>query len=104
MKQLSGPSSNLSLALRKAVAILATAAVAGVALMFSAMVLTVLLAVALLGAAYLWWKTRELRKQMREFPFPPPGPGAAQTTEREAFKGEVIEGEVIRVDEPGNRR
>jgi hypothetical protein len=44
------------------------------------MALAVLVAVGLLGVGYLWWKTRDLRRQMRERP-----PG-----------GRVIEGEVIR--------
>ncbi len=100
MKQLSGPSSGLPGLLQKAAAIVVTAALAGVALMFSAMVLAVLLMIALLGAAYLWWKTRGIRKQMREFPFPPP----RTPTEPEVFEGEVIEGEVIRVDESRGRR
>jgi hypothetical protein len=51
-----------------------------VAFMFSVMVFAVLVAVGLLGVGYLWWKTRDLRRQMRERP-----PG-----------GRVIEGEVIR--------
>lgn len=100
MKQLPGPSSNLPSVLRKAVAIIVGAALAAVALMFSAVVLVVLLGIALLGAAYLWWKTRALRRQMREFPFPP----QRAATRPEVFEGEVIEGEVIRVDEPGSRR
>ncbi len=94
MKHLSGPSSNLPNALRKAAAVIATGALVGVAFMFSAMVLMALLALAGLGSAYLWWKTRELRKQMRNFP---PRGGAM---EREVFRGEVIEGEAVRVDEP----
>lgn len=47
---------------------------------FSLVLFAVLVAVGLLVWAYLWWKTRALRKQMRERP-----PG-----------GRVIEGEVIR--------
>ncbi|MBL8526195.1 MAG: hypothetical protein JNL68_00775 [Burkholderiales bacterium] len=59
----------------------------GAALLIAAfMVSVVVFAIALAGAlvigGYLWWKTRELRRQMRERP-----PG-----------GHVIEGEVIRDD------
>ncbi|HWQ38516.1 MAG TPA: hypothetical protein VNM24_07870 [Burkholderiales bacterium] len=52
------------------------------AVMFSVLVLAIAAAVALLISGYLWWKTRELRRRMRENP-----PG-----------GRVIEGEVIRRD------
>ena len=50
---------------------------------FSLLVLAILAIVGVLVWGYLWWKTRELRKQMRE---QPPG-------------GRVIEGEAIREDE-----
>lgn len=56
------------------------------AFMFSLLVFAVALAGGLLVGGYLWWKTRELRKQMRE---PPPD-------------GRVIEGEAIRDDGPGD--
>ncbi len=64
----------------------------GAALLIAAfMVSVVVFAIALAGAlvigGYLWWKTRELRRQMRERP-----PG-----------GHVIEGEVIRDDAPPRR-
>jgi len=54
-----------------------------VAFMFSLLVFAILVTVGLLVWGYLWWKTRELRRQMRERP-----PG-----------GRVIEGEAIRDDE-----
>lgn len=84
--------------LRKAGAVVATAALAGLALMFSAVLLALLLVIGVAAWAYLWWKTRALRRQMRNFP--PPG---AQT-ESGAFKGEahsgvVIEGVAVRVHE-----
>ena len=61
---------------------------AGAVLLIAAfMVSVVVFAIALAGAivigGYLWWKTRELRRRMRERP-----PG-----------GHVVEGEVIRDDE-----
>ncbi|MEO8163981.1 MAG: hypothetical protein ABI619_01160 [Betaproteobacteria bacterium] len=51
-----------------------------VAFMLSIVIFAVLLTVALLGGGYVWWKTRALRKRMRERP----------------PSGHVIEGEVIR--------
>ena len=54
-----------------------------VAFMFSLLVYAILAIVGVLVWGYLWWKTRELRRQMRE---QPPG-------------GRVIEGEAIRDDE-----
>ena len=58
----------------------ASAAVLVVAFMFSLVIFAVFATVALAGGLYLWWKTRALRRQLRERP-----PG-----------GRVIEGEVIR--------
>lgn len=67
------------------------------ALMFSAVLFAALLAVGLGVWAWLWWKTRELRKTMRE--------GAARAREASPDFGAgrgatgsttVIEGEVIR--------
>lgn len=58
-----------------------------VAFMVSMVVFAIALAGALVIGGYLWWKTRELRRQMRERP-----PG-----------GHVIEGEVIRDDESPRR-
>lgn len=82
--------------LRRAAAIVPAAALAGVALMFSAVLLAGILVVGAFAAAYLWWKTRELRKGMRNFP----PRGAAREHDQfqgDVFKGEVIEGEVVRI-------
>ena len=54
---------------------------------FSLLVLAILATVGVLVWGYLWWKTRELRKQMREQP----------------LGGRVIEGEAIREDESHDR-
>jgi phage-related minor tail protein len=96
MKHLPNTSANFPDALRNLAAAVATAAVLGMALMFSAVLVAVIVVAALLGWAYLWWKTRELRKLMRNYP-----PGSV-TMEREvagddAVRGEVIEGEAVRV-------
>ncbi|MGB7990711.1 MAG: hypothetical protein WCF44_15035 [Candidatus Methylophosphatis roskildensis] len=63
-----------------------------VAFMFSLVFFAIVVAVGLLVWAYLWWNTRELRKQMRDRP---PG-GSAQPP-----GGQVIEGEVIRDQQDG---
>ena len=66
--------------LGRALAFATGAALLVVAFMFSLVVFAVLLTAGLVFVAYLWWKTRELRRQLRERP-----PG-----------GHVIEGETIR--------
>lgn len=66
-------------------------------LMFSAVMFAVVLVAGAFASAYLWWKTREIRKQMRNFP------ARGETMEKEDFQGEIIEGEVIRVDESGDK-
>ncbi|MGA7596039.1 MAG: hypothetical protein WCA64_12675 [Gallionella sp.] len=96
MKYLPHTSANFPGALRNLAAAVATAAILGLALMFSAVLVAVIVVAAMLGWAYLWWKTRELRKLMRNYP-----PGSV-AMEREAAgkdetRGEVIEGEAVRV-------
>ncbi len=80
--------------LRRAAAIVPAAVLAAAALMFSAVLLAGILVVGALAAAYLWWKTRELRKGLRNFP---PRGAEHHQFQGEAFKGEVIEGEVVHV-------
>ncbi len=81
--------------LKKIIVFVLTAALAVLALMFSALLLAVILIVGALVLAYVWWKTRELRrimKHMRDF-------SARETgAPSEDFRGQVIEGEVIRVE------
>ncbi|HXZ96248.1 MAG TPA: hypothetical protein VEG37_04255 [Burkholderiales bacterium] len=67
----------------KVVTLASAAVLLVLAFMFSLVVFAILMTVGLLSWGYLWWKTRELRRQMYEQP-----PGAR-----------VIEGEVIRDDE-----
>ncbi len=81
-----------------------TIALAGVALMFSAVLLAVILIVVVFGGSIFWWKTRELRKQMKQHMqnFQPLS-GANKQSDIFAdaeLKGQVIEGEAVRVDEP----
>lgn len=66
--------------LGKVLAFVTGAVLLVVGVMFSLLVLAVAATAALLILGYVWWNTRELRKQLRERP-----PG-----------GHVIEGEVIR--------
>ena len=66
--------------LRNAVGIAVSAALLALAFILSALVFAVVVTGGLLAWGYLWWKTRHLRKQMRERP----------------REGHVIEGEVIR--------
>lgn len=80
--------------LRKIAAIAVLTVTAVAAVMFSAVLLALLLCVAIVAGIYLWWKTRALRRQMREM----------QVAETEACAmqeddaGIVIEGEAVRVD------
>lgn len=83
--------------LRKALAVVMMVVLAAVALMFSAILLTVLLVVVVFGGAYLWWKTRELRRLMRNF-----SPREEMRQEK-ARDEEVFEGEVIRVVGSGKK-
>ena len=94
--------------LRKAVALVSMVALGIVALMFAAVVLPILLFIVLTGGTYLWWKTRELRKQfqqvkaqmqqMRDSPLHTGSP-QGEAFRGEVFEGEVIEGEAVRVHE-----
>ena len=68
MRNLPHTSANIPSPLRNLVAVVATAAVFGLALMFSVVVVAVILVAGTIGWGYLWWKTRDLRKQMRSFP------------------------------------
>lgn len=70
--------------LRKLVAAVAGTVVLVGLFMLSIVVLAVVAAVGLAGGIYLWWRTRELRKQLREHARARPA------------GGRVIDGEVIR--------
>ncbi len=64
-----------------------SAVLLAVAFMLSVLVFAVVVTGGLLVWGYLWWKTRNLRKGMRERP----------------PEGRVIEGEVIRAPEPHDK-
>ncbi len=124
MKYIAYSSSGSSGPLQKAAAIVVTVAVAAVMLVFSSVFLALLLLAAVVGGAWLWWKTRHVRRMMREMqghmnqareafegrapgqgPFGQQGPfsGQAQPARDPEFQGVIIEGEAVRVDEHAAR-
>jgi uncharacterized protein (DUF58 family) len=84
--------------LRKLGALIVTVAMFGLVLMFSAVLFAIIIVAGTVVSAYLWWKTRELRKQMRDLP-----PREVKREEKMS-DGNVIEGEVIRVVDSQNER
>ena len=81
--------------LAKIVTFLLGAALLVVGFMFSLVALAVVAVGAVLAGTWLWWKTRavrrEIREQMRQQP--------PVERERQPFDGRIIEGEVIRETE-----
>ena len=71
--------------LNKVAKIVVSVVLIGLALMFSALLLMVIVTVGAMAWGYLWWRTRDLRKQMRK-----------HSPSEVVDAGEVIEGEVIR--------
>lgn len=70
-------------------------------LMFSVVIIAVAVAAGLIIWGWIWWKTRALRQQMRE-QMEAAGSTSAPEADDEgpAPSGRVIEGEVIRADDP----
>ncbi|MBL8383822.1 MAG: hypothetical protein JNM90_12135 [Burkholderiales bacterium] len=67
------------------------------AFMFSLVLLAVLLVVGVVVGGYFWWKTRALRRAMREA-------GGREAAMRPGARGgEVIEGEAVVVEETVSR-
>lgn len=97
--------------LGRLLAYVGTAVVIGLSLMFSVVVFALVVTVGAIAWGYFWWKTRAIRKQMREqFNARMNGGdaswGQAQTFRRPPNDANVIEGEVIREvpgDEPPRR-
>lgn len=89
---------NIHNPLRKLVAVVTTVAVISLALMFSVVVIAVILVVGAIAWSYLWWKTRHLRKQMRNHP------SRGVVMEGDIVEGEVIEGEANCVTETREMR
>lgn len=98
MKNLSHTATEPPGLLRKLGVLAATMILLGFAAVFSLLVLALALTAGGIALGYIWWKTRELRKQLRKHP-----PGGA-VMEGEILKGEVIEGEVIREADSRDRK
>lgn len=79
-QQFSRPAREPRTLLQRVVTVAVAIGVFALALMFSVVLFAVVLTVGLVAWGYLWWKSRDIRRQMRTNP-----PG-----------GLVIEGEVIR--------
>jgi predicted DNA repair protein MutK len=106
IKFISPSSSRPSSLLGKIIMLVATVLLGVVALMFSAVLLSAILIVVVFGGAYLWWKTRELRKHFKlmQEQMQKMQQGAAQhSTQGDGYAGEIIEGEVIDVHTPRNK-
>lgn len=113
MRYISYTSSSTSGTLQKVAAIMSAVIVAGVTLVFSSVFLAVFVIAAAIGGLALWWKTRHVRRMMREMqdkmnrareaaagqasqdPFASDG----QFAREEAGQGVVIDGEAVRVDD-----
>lgn len=76
--------------LSKVAKIAASVVLIGLALMFSALLLMVIVTVGAMAWGYLWWRTRDLRRQMHKY-----------SPSEVVVEGEVIEGEVIRREVDG---
>ncbi len=96
MKYLSGTSTSPANLLQKMSVIVATTVLGGLTVMFSAIFLVVILSLVATAWIVLLWKTRKLRKQMRN------DSSYDTSLAHDEFSGKIIEGEVIRVDEPKN--
>jgi hypothetical protein len=88
-----------SLAARIIAAVLALLA-AGAALMFSVVILAGLALAGLAFWGWFWWKTRALRRSLRE-ETPTQRCGTPADHRSQAGVGKVIEGEAVRVMEEG---
>ncbi len=85
---------------QKVLAVLAAAVLLASAIAVSVVVFAVLIAGAAVGGAYLWWRTRDLRKQMRASSS---YPSHASSTPQDVIEGEVIS-KVERDAEPHDRQ
>ena len=72
-------------------------------LMFSAVFFVVLAVAGLILWGYFWWKTRALRRQIREQMAAQASQGFAKPTPDPAPGGDIIEGESVRVVDERNR-
>ena len=90
----------------KLLALCITAALLTLGLMFSAVLLFLILTVGTLVFIYLWWKTRALRRLMREQMNSQTMSNSAEA--QMSGKGEIIEGEIISkvvtIDKSGDKK
>jgi len=107
-ERLSRPQGGPPSLLQKIVAVLSTLALFAVSLMFSVVFFAIVLTLGAVAWGYLWWKTRAVRRQMRERAA---AAGAAAGSAQRgrgpvdgAGGGMVIEGEVIREVREDERR
>lgn len=87
--------------LQKIGAIAATVIIFGLALTFSVLFFAVVVAVGVVIGGFLWWKTRDMRKMMREAQAQAQAQAQARAGESPRrgstrAEGIVIEGEVVR--------
>ena len=83
--------------MQKLIAFVMTAALIVFGLMFSAVVLVFIAVAGVIVFTWLRWKTRALRKQLREQrQFMGSAANDADAFNGEVFEGEIIEGEVVR--------
>lgn len=68
------------------------------AVMFSLVFVVVVVVAGLIAWGYFWWKTRALRRQLRD-----QRPAASSASDEHPPSGEVIEGEAVRVVDEQNR-
>ena len=78
--------------LRTIATLLVGGAILAFGLMFSLVILAIVVVIGVLGFAYFWWKTRGLRRHLRQ--------QMADAQQREQFwqgadEGEIIEGEIV---------
>lgn len=93
MRQLSSTGTTTPNLLRKIAAFLVTTGVIALALTFSLLLLVIIAIGGTLALAYVGWKTRGLRTHLPNRP-------RDSMFEAGAMKGEVIEGEAVRVTDP----
>ena len=96
-KNLSHTTANSPSLLRRVARFVVAIALIGLVLMFSALLFIAVLTARTMVLGYLWWKTRDLRKQMRNHPL------GDEVIRGEVIEGEIIEGEVIRVIDSSQR-
>lgn len=121
MKYISYSSSGSSGLLQKVAAGVAAVAMAVALLVFSSVILAVLAVIVVVGGIYMWWKTRHVRRAMREMqenvararaaydnggdnafradPFGQASPRQGSYAQEERYEGVIIEGEAVHVEE-----